>query len=154
MSYMIVLAGATALLSFGAIWLVSFAAPPPRWLRTSVLIGALTLMVVAPFTFYELLGRPKPVLIKSLPALTTVVSFVLDGQDRIHLTVQNKVWDTPRLISLVWDKELVKKLVEQRQRANKQGRELGMGVSTTDDPTDVFYVLTPPFSPAKNQVSK
>lgn len=149
MTYMVALMGVTALLSFGAIWLASFAAPPPRWLRTSVLVGAMTLMVVAPFTFYELLGRPKPILIGSLPALTTVVSFVFDGRDRIHLTVQNEVWDTPRLISLAWNKELVKKLVEQRQRAGKQGRELGMRVPTTDDPTDVFYVLTPPTLPPK-----
>jgi len=149
MTYMIVLAGATALLSVGVIHLSSFAAHPPRWLRTSVLLGALALMAVAPITFYELLGRPKPLAIESLPPLTTVVSFVLDGQERVHLTVQSPAWDTPRLISLVWEEKLVKKLVEQRQQAAKLGRELGIKTHTTGDPTDIFYVLTPAPAPPK-----
>lgn len=152
MTYMIVLVGATAILSFGAIFLASwvgFAAHPPRWLRTSVLLGALVLMVAAPITFYELLGRPKPIGIESLPLQTTVVSFVLDGQEFVYLTVQSSEWSSPRLISLVWEEKLVKKLVEQRQRAATMGRELGIKTHTTGDPTDVFYVLTPKPAPPK-----
>lgn len=147
MTYMISLTAAVALLSFGAIWLASFNSP--RWLRTSVLIGAIVMMGVAPVTFYELLGRPKPIGIESLPALTTVVSFVLDRQERVHITVQSPAWDTPRLISVPWDRELVKKMVQRRAQANQQGREMGMRVPTTDDPTDVFYILTPPPAPVK-----
>lgn len=149
MTYMVVLAGAIAVLSFGAMWLASSPDYIPRWLRTSVLLGALALMVVAPITFYELLGRPKPLAIESLPPLTTVVSFVLDGQERVYLTVQSPAWDTPRLVSLVWEEKLVKKLVEQRQRAAKLGRELGIKTNTTGDWTDVFYVLTPTPPPPK-----
>ena len=146
---MIALAGATAFLSFGAIWLTSFATPPPRWLRTSVLVGAIVMMGVAPVTFYELLGRPKPIGIESLPDLTTVVSFVLDKQERVHITVQSPAWDTPRLISVPWDRELVKKMVQRREQANREGREVGMRVPTTGDSSDVFYVLTPPPMPPK-----
>jgi len=49
----------------------------------------------------------------------------------------------------VWNKELVKKLVEYERQAEKWGRKLGLRPSTTNDPTDVFYVLTPPPAPIK-----
>ena len=147
--YMIVLVGALAVLSFAVMLFAASPDRPPRWLRTSALLYAMLLLGVAPVAFYELLGRPKPTSIESLPALTTVVSFVLDGQERVHLTVQNKIWDTPRLISLVWNEELVKKLVKQRRRAKEQGRKLGLRTPKTGDPTDVFYVLTPQPPPPK-----
>ena len=149
MSYMFMLAGGIASLSLVIIWFVASPDRPSAWLRTSALLYTMLLLGVAPVAFYELLGRPKPVLIESLPVLTTVVSFVLDGKERVHLTVQNKIWDTPRLISLVWNEELVKKLVKQRRRAKEQGRKLGLRTPKTGDPTDIFYVLNPPPVPPK-----